>query len=224
MTKNNPTTQICLGFILALASLCACAGQVYLYTDDSGIKTMSKTLPPHASQHGYDVLDDSSLRVLERVAPAPTKAEIAELDRQKTAEKERTRLAEIKIIEDKKRLHQAMLYDANLKASYRTEDELFEKRQSDQLYFQNQIDEKEMSLKRNTERLHQFQQQAAKIELSGRVVSDNLQKRLKAVAQEINNNRTDLTHLMAEKEKSIQQYAKDLIRLRVLLDKTQAKL
>jgi hypothetical protein len=111
-----------------------------------------------------------------------------------------------------------MLYDANLKASYRTEDELLKKRETELLYFQNQIDKTELNLKRNKEKLHQFQQQAADIELSGRAVTGNLKKRLVATEQEINNNHIELERLKTENKASIEQFDRDLIRLRQLLN------
>ena len=216
MKTNTSTKFICLGLFLTLTSLASQAGQVYRFKDDSGVKTMSKTLPPYTAQQGYEILDDTSLRVIEKVAPALTKEEIAEFKRQQKAEKEQQRLAQIEA--EKERRRQAMIYDANLKASYRTEDELLKKRETELLYFQNQIDKTELNLKRNKEKLHQFQQQAADIELSGRAVTGNLKKRLVATEQEINNNHLELERLKTENKASIEQFDRDLIRLRQLLN------
>ena len=219
MKTNTSTIITCLGLFFALTNLSSYAGQVYSFKDRNGVKTMSKTLPPYAAQRGYEILDDISLRVIEKVAPAPTKDEIAEYDRQLAAEKEQKRLAEIEAKNEKERRRQAMLYDANLKASYRTEDELLKKRETELLYFQNQIEKTELNLKRNKDKLHQFQQQAANIELSGRVVTGNLKKRLVATEQEIKNNHTQLERLSTENKASIEQYDQDLVRLRELLTK-----
>ena len=218
MKTNTSTKFICLGLFLTLTSLASQAGQVYRFKDDSGVKTMSKTLPPYTAQQGYEILDDTSLRVIEKVAPALTKEEIAEFERQQEAEKKQQRLAQIEAEKEKERRRQAILYDANLKASYRTEDELLKKRETELLYFQNQIDKTELNLKRNKEKLHQFQQQAADIELSGRAVTGNLKKRLVATEQEINNNHLELERLKTENKASIEQFDRDLIRLRQLLN------
>ncbi|MCB2425794.1 DUF4124 domain-containing protein, partial [Methylophaga pinxianii] len=59
------------------------AAQLYRFTDENGIPTLSKTLPPEVAQQGYDILDEKSMRVIERVPPAPTEAEIAEREIQK---------------------------------------------------------------------------------------------------------------------------------------------
>ncbi len=153
MKTNTSTKFICLGLFLTMTNLASHAGQVYRFKDDSGVKTMTKTLLPYAAQQGYEILDDTSLRVIEKVAPALTE-EIAEFRHQQKAEKEQQRLAQIEA--EKERRRQAMIYDANLKASYRTEDELLKKRETELPYFQNQIDKTELNLKRNKEKLHQF--------------------------------------------------------------------
>jgi hypothetical protein len=220
MKTNTSTIITCLGLFLALTNLPSYAGQVYSFKDRNGVKTMSKTLPPYAAQRGYEILDDASLRVIEKVAPAPTKDEIAEYDRQQMAEKEQKRLAAIEAKNEKERHRQAMLYDANLKASYRTEGELLKKRETELLYFQNQIEKTKLNLKRNKDKLHQFQQKAANIELSGLVVTGNLKKRLVATEQEIKNNYGELERLSTENKASIEQYDQDLNRLRELLKKS----
>lgn len=217
MKTNTSTSLICAGLLFALTSIPSHAGQVYRFKDHNGVKTMSKTLPPYAAQQGYEVIDINSLRVIEKVAPAPTKAQIAEFDRQKEAEKEQKRLAEIEAKKEQERRRQAMLYDANLKASYRTEDELLKKRETELLYFQNQIDKTESNIERNQQKLYEFQKQAAEIELNGRTVAGNLEKRLVATEQEIKNNEIELTRLIEENKVSIQQYDQDLLRLRELL-------
>ena len=223
MKINTSQIVTCLSLLLTLPSLSSYAGQVYRFKDNNGVKTMSKTLPPYAAQQGYDVLDDSSLRVIETVRPAPTKEEIVEYNRQQAAEKEQKRQAEIEAKKATERRRQAMLYDANLKASYRTEDELLKKRETELLYFQNQIEKTELTLKRNKDKLHQFQQQAADIELSGRAVTGNLKKRLVATEQEIKNNHSELARLGLENKASIEQYDQDLIRLRELLTRDAQK-
>ena len=86
MKTNTSTKLICLSLFLTLTSLASHAGQVYRFKDDSGVKTMTKTLLPYAAQQGYEILDDTSLRVIEKVAPALTE-EIAEFRHQQKAER-----------------------------------------------------------------------------------------------------------------------------------------
>lgn len=193
------------------------ANQVFRCVDDNGVKTLSKTLPPHAAQKGYEILDDSSLRVLEKVTPAPTDAEIAEIERQQAAKKEQQRLAEIAAKQEQERQRRANVYDANLLANFRSEAELHEKREIELHYFQNQIKQVEATLKRNQDKLYQFQKQAAQVELNGRAVAGNLKKRLIAAEQEIEINKTELQRLADQNIATQQQYDKDLIRLKELL-------
>ncbi len=193
------------------------AAQVYRFVDKHGVKTISKTLPPYAAQQGYEIVDVTTLRILKRVAPALTDEEIIELNRQKAEEQERQRLADIKAKEEQEQHRQAVLYDANLKANFRTEDELLEKRETELRYFRTQIDKTKTALTRNQNKLYQFQKQAADIELSGQTVSGNLEKRLIAAEQEIQNNEQELERLQKEHTATEEQYDRDLIRLRELL-------
>jgi len=209
-------TPILISFSILMVTN-ASAGNLYRFIDDNGVSTMSKTLPPHIAQRGYDILDESSFRVLEKIAPAPSEEEIAEIERKQAEQKEQKRLAKIEAKKQKERQRQAMLYDANLKAHYRSEDELLKKQETELLYFQNQIEKTEGALKRNKSKLYEFQKQAADIELSGRAVSVNLKKRLAAAEQEIQINEQELTRLASENISTSEQYSKDLIRLRELL-------
>lgn len=222
MTKNTLLASICLSLLLSSLTHTATAGQVYRFKDHNGIKTMSKALPPYAAQKGYDILDESSMRVIETVPPALTPDEIEQYNKQQESQKEQKRLAALEAKKEQERQRQARLYDANLRASYRTEDELHKKRETELLYFQNQIEKINGYLKRNKEKLHQFQQQAAQIELSGRTVVGNLKKRLIAAEQEIKNNQQELERLSVENKTRIEQYDKDLIRLKELMAKDGA--
>ena len=207
----------CLALLLAMTNLSVQAGQVYRFKDKSGIKTMSKMLPPYAAQQGYEIKDDTSFRVIEKVGPAPTKEEIAEYNRQHQAEKQQQQLATIAAKKEQEHRRQAMLYDADLKASYRTEDELLQKRETEMLYFQNQIEKTELNIKYNREKLYQFQKQAADIELNGKTINSNLEKRMLSTKQASKNSHAELKRLIEEKKANIKQYDRDLLRLRELL-------
>jgi hypothetical protein len=99
MRISQLITYAFLGSILITTSLAVHAGQVFRFQGENGVTTMSKTLPPYAAQKGYAILDDASMRVIEIVAPALTKAEITEYNRQQAANKEQQQLA---VIEAKK--------------------------------------------------------------------------------------------------------------------------
>ena len=217
MKISQLITSAFLGTVLITTHLAAHAGQVFRFQGANGVLTMSKTLPPYAAQKGYTILDDTSMRVIEKVAPALTKSEITEYNHQQATNKEQQQLVVMEAKKQAERHRQAMLYDSDLKASYRSEEDLLKKRETELLYFDNQIDKTKAYLTKNNDKLHQFQRQAANIELSGRSISRNLKKRLVATEQEINNNKMELTRLTAENEASIKRFDQDLLRLKVLL-------
>lgn len=62
------------------------AGTVYRFKDKNGETVVDSVLPPAYAQHGYDVLDDKSLRVIEHVPPKRSEAQIlADQDSERSA-------------------------------------------------------------------------------------------------------------------------------------------
>ena len=208
---------ILLTALLSLTSLSIYAGQLYRFPDENGLPTISKTLPPSAAQNGYDILDDKSLRVIKRVAPALTPEQIVEQERELAEQKEAQRLTEIAEKEQQQQQRQRAIHDQNLLASYQIEQDLIDARDADLSYRKTQIEKKSELLANNKEKLLQLQQQAAEQELSGTTVSANLTKRLAATQKEIENNQRAIERLQAESQQLTKQYETDLLRLRHLL-------
>lgn len=198
------------------------ATQLYRFTDENGIPTLSKTLPPEVAQQGYDILDEKSMRVIERVPPAPTEAEIAEREIQKKMELEQQKQAEeaARIAAEKRR--KQAIYDHNLLSAYQSEQDLLNERDEDLQYRENRIEILKAKRKGLQQRLQQVQQQAADNELSGLGLSPNLQSRLKAAQQELDNNQSSLQQLQTEIDALNMQYELDRQRLRELLGKATA--
>lgn len=198
------------------------AAQLYRFTDENGIPTLSKTLPPEVAQQGYDILDEKSMRVIERVPPAPTEAEIAEREIQKKMELEQQKQAEeaARIAAEKRR--KQAIYDHNLLSAYQSEQDLLNERDEDLQYRENRIEILKAKRKGLQQRLQQVQQQAADNELSGLGLSPNLQSRLKAAQQELDNNQSSLQQLQTEIDALNMQYELDRQRLRELLGKATA--
>ncbi|UPH46362.1 DUF4124 domain-containing protein [Methylophaga pinxianii] len=198
------------------------AAQLYRFTDENGIPTLSKTLPPEVAQQGYDILDEKSMRVIERVPPAPTEAEIAEREIQKKMELEQQKQAEeaARIAAEKRR--KQAIYDHNLLSAYQSEQDLLNERDEDLQYRENRIEILKAKRKGLQQRLQQVQQQAADNELSGLGLSPNLQSRLKAAQQELDNNQSSLQQLQTEIDALNMQYELDQQRLRELLGKATA--
>lgn len=213
--------QTCYRFILMFLMLfpaVATAAQLYRYIDSNGTPTLSKTLPADVAQRGYDILDEHTMRLIERVPAALTEDELqqeaerlsAEQALRDKAEKEAKLQAEIS--------RQQRIYDRNLLAIYRSEQELVSAREAELSQWQNRInvlEEQHPVLKR---RLRALQQQAAERELSGTRMSENLQKRLQAAEEELINNRNLTTELQAEFSRLSEQYKRDHERLLQLLE------
>jgi chromosome segregation ATPase len=206
----------------------AVAGKLYRFPDENGVQTLSRNLPPAASQKGYDILDDQTFRLIEHVEPALTPEQIIELEReiakQKQLEEEAKRQAlidqEQAVIKQKqldRQQQEQAINDQNLLASYATEQELIAARDesinhrqlrlTETIEKQSQLKQKQLSL----------QQQAADQELSGKGISTNLQSRLDNTQQEIENNTDMIKQLNEEIVQLTTQFDADLIRLRELL-------
>lgn len=208
---------------LLLLSVSAIAGNLYRFENEDGVKTLSRSLPPEAAQQGYDILDGNTMRLIERVPPAPTEAEIAEMKAREAEEKERQRQQaeaekQAQIKRDKQR-H----YDRTLLTTYPTEADLMAARDKDINYRQEQIRLLNDKLPKLQQRLENVQQQAAKKELSGGQISKNMQKRLDAAQQEITVSRDAIAQYRAEIEELSEQYQQDLERLRQLRGTSSAQ-
>jgi len=206
----------------------AVAGKLYRFPGEDGVPTLSRELPPAASQKGYDILDDQTFRLIERVEPALSPEQIIELEReiaeQKQLEEEAKRQALIDQEQaaikqkqlDRQQQEQA-INDQNLLASYATEQDLIAARDESINHRQlrlTEISEKQSQLKQKQLSL---QQQAADQELSGKGVSANLQSRLDNTRQEIEHNIDMVKQLNEEIAQLTTQYDADLTRLRDLL-------
>jgi DNA repair exonuclease SbcCD ATPase subunit len=200
------------------------AGKLYRFPDENGVPTLSRNLPPTASQKGYDIIDDQSFRLIEHVEPALTPEQIIELEQQKQIEAEAQRqaiIAQEKVAIEQKQLarqqKQQSINDQNLLASYSKEQDLIDARDESINHRQLQlveITDKQSQLKQKRVGL---QQQAADLEFSGKEISENLQNRLENTHQELENNINKIKQLNEEIVQLTEQYAADLTRLNELL-------
>lgn len=213
--KHLLCSSILLSFCLAATSVSA--GQLFRFNDESGTPTLSKTLPPEAAQKGYDILDDQTMRLIERVPPALTEAQLAEQAERLAAEKIAQQAADAQAKQTAALERQQSLRDQNLLNIYRSEDELLDARDKDLNYRQTKLSLLTKKQPELEQKLSAFQQQAAEKELSGAAISDNLQKRLTAAEQELSNNQLMIHQLQAEIIMLTQQYEQDRQRLNELL-------
>jgi len=206
------TLSTTLFFVTAVS-----ATQLYRFTDENGIPTLSKTLPPEVAQQGYDILDEKSMRLIERVPPAPTEAEIAEQEIQKKLDIEAQQQAELKAKRQAEKRRKQAIYDHNLLSAYHSEEDLLNERNKDLQYREKRIEILKNKRQGLQQRLQQVQQQAANNELSGVGLSANLKSRLQAAQQELDNNQSSMDQLQTEIDTLNMQYELDLQRLRELL-------
>jgi hypothetical protein len=204
------------------------AGKLYRFPNENGVPTLSRNLPPAASQKGYDILDDQTFRLIEHVEPALSPEQIIELERetakQKQFEAEAQRqaiIAQEKAAIEQKQLvrqqQQQAINDQNLLASYSSEQDLIAAKDKSINHHQLrlvEISDKQSQLKQKQLNL---QQQAADQELSGKGISANLQNRLENTQQEIENNINMSKNINEEIVQLTKKYAADLTRLRDLL-------
>jgi hypothetical protein len=210
---------------LSISALClislpvfSVAGQLYRFVDENGVLTLSRSLPPEAAQKGYDIVDDKSIRLIERVAPAPTADELAEQKKQQQQEAEAERQAEIAAQEAEKQRQKRAMHDRTLLTTYRDEAELIRARDTDLNYRKQQIAIHQKKLPTLEKYLLELQKEAADKELSGGKISKNMQKRLDTTQQEITIRQQAIEQLQSEIKTLSENYSRDLARLHALLE------
>lgn len=218
MIRKFLTSSTCfLAFLLLSYSVSA--GPLYRFPDENGVMTLSRSLPPEAAQKGYDILDDKTMRLVERVAPAPSADEIAEMEAQRALQIEQQKQAEINArLAAKQREKQARI-DRTLLVTYPTEQDLIDARDKAISFRKEQIETYKAKLPALQENLEEVQRDAAERELSGGKMTPNMQKRLDAAHQEIAIRRQSIEKNQAEIDALSAQYEADLNRLRELLEK-----
>ncbi|EEF81374.1 DUF4124 domain-containing protein [Methylophaga thiooxydans] len=218
MIRKFLSHSICILSLLTL-SFSAIADRLYRFPDENGVLTLSRSLPPEAAQKGYVILDDKTMRVIERVAPAPTEEEIAEIKAQQAKAKEQEKQAKLEAEKAQKHRQQQASFDRTLLITYPTEQDLIDARDKDINYRKEQIDLHLAKLPKLEQHLIDVQKQAAARELSGSKISDNMQKRLDAAHEEIAIRNQAIQQYRAEIESLSAEYAIELERLRYLLQR-----
>ncbi len=223
MKYTKTITHSFLLFLLLVASQQLSAGTIYRFMDENGIITMSKSLPPYAAQKGYDILNDKSLRLIKHVDPALTAEQIAQKERLLAEQKEAERLAAEQAKQQRQQKQeqrrQQAVEDQMLLASFQSEQDLLNARDTDLSYRQTELDKAIKHLEESKIKLQNMQQEAAEQELSGKPVSVNMNKRLASAQQEINNDDQNIKRLGLEIEQLNKRYEHEIERLRFLLSK-----
>jgi DNA repair exonuclease SbcCD ATPase subunit len=198
------------------------AGQLYRFTNEEGVPTLSRSLPPEVAQKGYDILDDKTMRLIEHVPPALTAEEIAELEAKEAENAERQRQADIAAKEAEKQYELQARHDRTLLITYSNEEELIAARDKDLNYRKEQIELLSAKLPQLRASLEKVQKEAAEHELSGGQMTANTKKRLTAAQQEIALREQAIAMYQAEIEELSARYAYDLERFRTLKARSAA--
>lgn len=216
MIRNFFIYSTCTLSLLTLSSVSA--DRLYRFPDENGVLTLSRSLPPEAAQKGYDILDDKSMRVIERVTPAPTKAQIAENKAKQAQQQQREEQAKFEAEQAEKQRQQQARFDRTLLITYPTEQDLINARDKDINYRKEQINLHHSKLPKLEQHLIKVQKDAAERELSGSTISKNMQKRLDAAHEEIAIRKQAIEQYQTEIELLSTQYNAELERLRYLLN------
>jgi chromosome segregation ATPase len=210
-------TRYFILFNLLLISSVTSAANVYRFNDHNGTVTMSKSLPPYAAQTGYDILDEKSLRLIERVSPALTPQQIIDLEQQQKDQhaQEKRKQAEQDAIKEQHR--QQYITDQNLIARYSSEQDLINAHKQEQDYYKVELEKMQSDLSDYQHRLNNLQQKAGEKELSGQSISEKLANHLKSTQENIGTNQRNIIRLQSEIDNMNQRYNSGLLRLRYLL-------
>lgn len=196
-----------LTLAFSIISMPSYAGKIYRFLDKEGVSTLSKVLPPYAAQQGYDILDDQSYRLIERVLAFEEALKI---------NAEQRRLLAIQKKEQQQKLER-IVHDRSLLNRYPNARVLIHAGNADLAFLKKQLSEAVNHKANNKQRLRDLQQQAAAMELNGDVVSPVLEEYLLTVKQDIISGQLKITRLQEKHALREALYKKDLIRLRELL-------
>lgn len=216
MIRKILCSSTCI-FVLFSLTATVNAGNLYRFKNENGVTTLSRSMPAEAAQRGYDILDDKTMRLLERIPPAPTADEIAEMEAEELREKERQIQEQIEAKQaEQARVKQARI-DRSLLTSYSSEQDLIKARDKDLNYRKEQIELLESKLPDLEARLVSVQKDAAERELSGGKITDNMQKRLDAAHEAIAVRKAAIEEYQQELDLLSTKYEQELNRLRELL-------
>jgi predicted nucleic acid-binding Zn-ribbon protein len=193
------------------------AANLYRYTDENGVTTMSKTLPAEFAQQGYDILDDRTMRLIEHVPPALTPQQIAEQEALEAAQAEQARQDAIQAQKAAEAKQKQAEEDRKLLITYPTEADLLSAKESEITYREEQIVFYESKLPALQAKLEKVQKEAADRELSGKAITENMQKRLDSVKEDIRLRQAAIEKFKVEIEALTEKFDADLARHRELL-------
>lgn len=188
-------------------SLSASANQLYRYKDEAGNTVLDRSIPPKFVKNGYDILNSKG-RVIERIPPALTKAQIAARD----AELERQKLqAEAEAEQMRKDNELRQLYshpnDAVRILKRKTQD------------IKGVILYKETQIESTEKQIIQAEGKAAQIQRNGHAIPETLLASIQSMNKDIVTARTEIEELKENMAAVIAEFDEKIKRLEFITNK-----
>lgn len=199
-----------LSLLLLLTTITAsAAGNMYRYPGKSGNPVISHTLPQDASQRGYDILSANG-RVVETVAPALTKIELAV---KKAREVESLRQAEA----TRKRQNE----DRQLLRSYSHPDDLIKVLHRRLEQMRSLISLKQGSINSLQEQIRYEQSRAADSERAGREIPAAIPPKIESLEREVATTETEILRQQEKIAIVVSDYSAKVARLETLTEQNR---
>lgn len=215
MKKTTPPLLLSIVFCSTLAMPVSSIAGIKCWTNRDGVRECGNMVPPEYAQKETRTVDKHGITT-DVNKRAPTKAELAERERQKAAEQKR--LEEEKRqeeIEAKRREKQAK-YDRVLLATFLTEEDIIRSRDRKVSAIDASIELTNITKDKLQEKLEKEKQRAAKIERQGKPASKNNENDIKSLQKQIDEKKKYVASKQREKKELITKYAADLERFREL--------
>lgn len=182
-----------LGVIMLLVSFDAAAGRLYRFEDENGKMVLSGQLPTQALSKGYSVLNDQG-DVIEKVGPALTEAQRAELKKQKEQEEAQAKLLK----------------------TYSGPEDAERARDRQRELLDDQIKVKQGVVARLLAEKKRQNEAAAELERQGKKVHDFILQKIDSLEREIDQNQQEIVLREQEKKATYERFEKDIQQLRAM--------
>ncbi|MCH8499381.1 MAG: DUF4124 domain-containing protein [Marinobacter sp.] len=204
--KKRPLMTALVVLTLGMMVSTSALARMYRYTDESGQVVISNTVPQEAAVRGYEILNSSG-RVVERIAPAPTAEEVAarEAERQRQEQAERQRQA-----------------DAQLLRRYSNPDDAVQAMGRRMQEMQSMIQLKRGNVSSLSGQLDSEQERAANLERAGQTVPDALLLRIERLQAQIRDIEQEIEQHHLEAANARQEFIQDIERLEAITDRQRS--
>lgn len=181
---------------------------IYRYTDENGKTIMTNTLPPEATQSGYEIIGDDG-SVIERVPPPKTPAEL----KQEAKEKEKAKALEAEKAAEIEEAKQQAKEDNILLKSFSSQADIARSRDEKLEALSVVEDIANKNIKNLAEKLQALENQIKTTTQNNQTLPAEAAKQLQSLKQQLEENRAFLeskrlekTQLKAHYQKMIERY------------------